>query len=124
MLRWDTWSILLSCAAFVFTSMICWRSYTKKGKQPPGPFSWPITGCLPNLALSFYRSGKRLPAFLDSLARYYGPVFRVNLCGTNIIVLSDYNSIKQAFQHPSLNDRPLSSLRISEIFGGDGKYTN
>ena len=121
MLPWDTWSILLYCAVFLLSSVVWWRSYTSRRKQPPGPFNWPFVGCLPNLGISVYRSGKYLPAYFDSLTHRYGPVFRVNICGTNVIVLGDYNSINKAFQHPDLNDRPIPNHGLRDIIGGVGK---
>ena len=40
----------------------------------------------------------------------YGKIFSVKLAGTLIVVLNDYGSIKEAFQNPLLNDRPVQLI--------------
>ncbi len=93
---------------------------SQKGRLPPGPRTWPIVGSIPSLGWQFYRSGLRLPAFLQHLGSQFGPIFKVNLFGRDIIILCDYDRIKEAFQHPNLSDRPHNNLG-TKYLGGDGK---
>ncbi len=88
-------------------------------RLPPGPRIWPIVGSIPSVAWQYYWSGLRLPVFLLRLGSHFGPIFRVNLFGRDIIVLCDYDTIKEAFQHPNLNDRPPDNLVTKYI--GEGK---
>ncbi|XP_072051587.1 cytochrome P450 2U1-like [Amphiura filiformis] len=56
---------------------------------------------------------------LQQMGRQFGPIFTVNICGVNIIVLGDYARIKEAFQHPNLSDRATNNLG-TKYLGGDG----
>ncbi len=89
-------------------------------RLPPGPRTWPIVGSIPSIVWQFYRSGLRLPPFLQLLGYQFGPIFRVNLFGRDIIVLCDYDRIKEAFEHPNLNDRAQGRM-ISKVIGGKSR---
>ena len=120
-------TMISSFLTYIFTflmvaiSVYFWlQRHSQNGRLPPGPRIWPIIGSIPSVAWQFYRSGLRLPAFLQHLSSQFGPIFTVNLFGRNIIVLCDYDRIKEAFQHPNLSDRPQTNLG-TKYLGGDGK---
>ena len=72
---------------------------------PPGPNGLPLLGYFPKLALQGdeYKS-------LASLAKTYGEVFSLNLCGQLVVVVSSYEAIKKALAHPNTSDRPPSTF--------------
>ncbi len=95
-----------------------WKQRRSQRVQlPPGLRAWPVGGSIPSVAWQFYRSGLRLPAFLQRLGSQFGPIFRVNLFGRDIIVLCDYSRIKRAFEHPNLNDRPRDKFTTKYVGG-------
>ena len=53
-------------------------------------------------------------------AAKYGPVFSLKILNKTVVVLNDYASVKEAFQHPQLNDRP--KLLFEEVLGGQGNH--
>ena len=84
---------------------------------PPGPWEWPLLGSLPTLALA---SGEPYEVFLK-MSKKYGPIFTLSILGQRIIVVHGYDAIKDAFQNPSLNDRPESHMITNMLDGSVGK---
>ncbi|XP_038063977.1 cytochrome P450 2J6-like [Patiria miniata] len=72
---------------------------------PPGPWRFPILGSAPAIVSAVWRGLEPHDLFVAYAAKY-GPVFRLKAFTKTVIVLSDYPSIKEAFQHPELSDRP------------------
>ena len=55
------------------------------------------------------------------LAEKYGAVFGMKLGTKDVVVLNDYESIKEAFHHQNMNDRPENAM-IKDIDNlGTGK---
>ena len=57
---------------------------------------------------------------LAHLGRRYGNIFSMTLAGQLVIVLNDYDSIKEAFTNEDLLDRPKSEL-FEKGFKGEGQ---
>lgn len=57
---------------------------------PPGPSSWPFLGNLPDV-----RAAGDMPAYLDRLWRTHGDTFRIKLLGTNAVVVTHPEGLKQ-----------------------------
>ena len=118
--RLEGWTSIFTIT-FLTILLIYWLRQTSLTRSlPPGPFSWPLVGALPSMVINLFRSGLRLPAFLEQMSRRFGPIFMVKIGNANFVILGDYSTIKEAFQHPNLNDRPENKFGTS-IFGGDGK---
>ncbi|XP_071803788.1 cytochrome P450 2J5-like [Asterias amurensis] len=83
---------------------------------PPGPWEWPLLGSLPTLALA---SGEPYEVFLK-MSKKYGPIFTLSILGQRIVVVHGYDAIKDAFQNPSLNDRPESHMITNMLDGSVG----
>ncbi|KAA0184887.1 Cytochrome P450 CYP3213A, partial [Hyalella azteca] len=74
--------------------------YSKKPKRmPPGSFGWPIVGELPP-------SGLSPTEHLMNLRRKLGKIFTTKWGSHRIVVVTDYNLIKKAFNHPDIQGRP------------------
>ena len=85
---------------------------------PPGPWGFPIIGSIPAI-LRDMRGGVLLHEIFMRYAAKYGPVFSLKILNKTVVVLNDYASVKEAFQHPQLNDRP--KLLITELFKSEGR---
>ncbi|XP_038059930.1 cytochrome P450 2J6-like [Patiria miniata] len=84
---------------------------------PPGPWGFPLIGSV----LAIHREMRRGVEPHDLFMRYaakYGPVFRLKIFNKTVVVLNDYTSVKEAFQHPQLNDRPDNLL--NELLKSEG----
>jgi cytochrome P450 len=57
---------------------------------PPGPSSWPLLGNLPDM-----RAAGDMAAYLDRLWRTHGDTFRFKLLGTNAVVITHPEALKQ-----------------------------
>ena len=57
---------------------------------PPGPSSWPLLGNLPDM-----RAAGDMAAYLDCLWRTHGDTFRIKLLGTNAVVVTHPEALKQ-----------------------------
>ncbi|XP_037505107.1 cytochrome P450 2W1 [Rhipicephalus sanguineus] len=76
---------------------------TAKGrsrKTPPGPPSWPLLG---RLNFSSYRFPLKESV---EWSKKYGPVVCLKQGSVDIVILSDYEQIKEIFSKPELLDRP------------------
>ncbi|XP_072049222.1 cytochrome P450 2J4-like [Amphiura filiformis] len=91
----------------VLVFLVIFYFFRKPTNVPPGPRGLPILGCLPNLAYYVYRTGCKEPFRLfDYIAKDYGNVFSMHVATKLIVVVNDYESVREAFRNPHLNDRP------------------
>ncbi|XP_072024663.1 cytochrome P450 2J4-like [Amphiura filiformis] len=103
-------SVLLCSATFLIISWILRRPRN----MPPGPWSIPILGSLPYLVLAKYMSPMEPHRLFEATARKYGNIFSLNAFGYHVVVLNSYETIKEAFQNPLLNNRPSNILEDIE----------
>ena len=87
---------------------------------PPGPWGFPVIGSIPALVREL-RRGSGLQVLFQMYAEKYGPVFRLTVLNKTVVVLNDYSSVKEAFQHPQLNDRP--EMLFTHLMQSDGKMS-
>ncbi|XP_022095754.1 cytochrome P450 2J6-like isoform X2 [Acanthaster planci] len=85
---------------------------------PPGPWGVPVLGLLPRVFLE-QRRGSHPHLLFTEYARHYGPIFSARIVNKTLVVLNDYDSVRQAFQNPNLSDRPPSTL-IAEAMKSEG----
>nr|XP_042911222.1 cytochrome P450 18a1 [Parasteatoda tepidariorum] len=96
--RMDTLSYIFFPAVVILVSL--WLTKSKKVKNPlPGPRGLPLIGYLPFLTKKPYVK-------LHELAKTYGPVYSVPLGSRNVVILSDFKSIKDAFSNDVFMGRP------------------
>ncbi|XP_035217941.1 cytochrome P450 2B9-like [Stegodyphus dumicola] len=75
-------------------------SWKKRGQNPlPGPMGLPLVGYIPFMTRKPYIK-------LQQLAKIYGPVYRIQLGSHNVVVLCDFQSIKDAFASDAFMGRP------------------
>ncbi|XP_072025506.1 cytochrome P450 2J4-like [Amphiura filiformis] len=98
---------VLICIAIVFLSF----GFKRHTNLPPGPWNLPLLGYLPVLAISLYRTGAGLPEqLLAEMAKKYGKIFKFKIGTKLIVVISECDSIKEAFKNHYINDRPESQI--------------
>ena len=69
--------------------------------------------------ISLYSTGLKPHEMLTNMAKQYGPVFSMQIGGRVVVILNTHRIIKEAFQNPSISDRPLSpTFRKVGIDGG------
>ncbi|XP_072014714.1 cytochrome P450 2J4-like [Amphiura filiformis] len=111
----DIQTILFCLVTFLLLSW--WLRCPKN--LPPGPWGWPVLGYLPNLALIAYRTGLQPAQLLNLLAKKHGSVFSMKVTGKLVIVLNNFENVKEAFNNPNICDRPQLHLE-KEVGGGEG----
>ena len=79
-------------------------------RLPPGPRGWPILGYLPSIKFSEWWYGFQTHDVMCKLAEKYGAVFGLKIGSKDVLVLNDYESIKEAFHHVNMNDRPENAM--------------
>ncbi|KAG8196169.1 hypothetical protein JTE90_007899 [Oedothorax gibbosus] len=92
----DTVSVLV--AVFVIFLLV-WFTKTKYASNIPGPMGLPIVGYLPFMTKKPYLK-------LAQLRHKYGPIYRIHLGSREIIILCDFNIIKDAFTRDEIMGRP------------------
>ncbi|XP_072044319.1 cytochrome P450 2J4-like [Amphiura filiformis] len=86
-------------------------SFKRRMNLPPGPWSLPLLGNIPILAIGLYRTGVELPEhLLAEMAKKYGKVFKLKIGSKLIVVINGCEYIKEAFKNHHINDRPESQL--------------
>ncbi len=116
------WAVLWLLDIRIITLCVIVFYLTRRSPDlPPGPWRWPILGCLPSLGISMYRSGLQPYEFLATLSKCYGKVFSLYLGNQLVIVLNSAEGVREAFQNQYLTDRPqiLSPEKLGR--DGDGK---
>lgn len=76
----------------------------------PGPTGRPILGNIHQV------DSKQLPKMCTKWSKIYGNVYRIELLGSRVIVISDSEILRKAFSCEHLNDRSNNSS--SRIFNG------
>ncbi|XP_015266728.1 PREDICTED: cytochrome P450 2K4-like [Gekko japonicus] len=76
---------------------------TSKPNLPPGPRPWPLIGNLHLVDL------KRPYRTMSQLSRQYGPVFSIQMGSQNMVVLTGYETVKEALvnQADAFAERPM-----------------
>ncbi len=111
----DTRTVLVTAGILL---VLFWL-FSKPRNLPPGPWGFPIIGSVPALLLGLRRE-VYAHHLLGRYAHKYGPVFRLRVFNKTLILLNDYKSIRSAFQHPQLSDRP--DMLLTEAFQSEGKW--
>ncbi|KAA0184151.1 Cytochrome P450 CYP3213A7 [Hyalella azteca] len=87
--------IILFLALLALLTISSW----KPARMPPGTFCWPILGELPPRSIP-------ITEYLKNLKQKRGPIFTTKWGSHRIVVVTDYNLIKKAFNHPDIQGRP------------------
>ncbi|KFM82375.1 Cytochrome P450 2C37, partial [Stegodyphus mimosarum] len=90
-------SLELGLLAYIFWRIYLWRSSEKN--LPPGPVGLPIFGYLPFLGKEAYRT-------LHDLTFTYGPIFSLYLGRRLVVVLGNFEVVKEALSNNDILDRP------------------
>ena len=106
--------------AFVAVFLLLSNVFRQRINLPPGPMCLPLLGSLPSLAFNILRSGDTPEVMLTKMAKTYGDVFSLKVGTKVVVVCNGYNSIKEAFQNPIMNDRPKSYM-MEELSIHEGK---
>ncbi|XP_077977650.1 cytochrome P450 2U1-like [Glandiceps talaboti] len=86
-------TVVLTSVVLILATLLAVRSIkrARRGPIPPGPWGFPIIGCLPKLDKSApYKS-------MTELAKKYGTVFSLQMGSHLVVVLNGYEAIKEAF---------------------------
>ncbi|GIY18588.1 cytochrome P450 18a1 [Caerostris darwini] len=77
-----------------------WLALSKGSKkQPPGPTGLPIVGYLPFMTMKPFKK-------LTKLSETYGPIYSVRLGSMKILIITDYELMKEAFAKDAFMGRP------------------
>ncbi len=109
-------AVLLATAFCVY---MFWRRMSDPLKEIPGPPGWPILGN----ALEFSTPKRRY--VLRDWAKRYGAVYRINLLGSEVVILSGIEAITQAMvtQGAKSAGKP-PNFRVQYMFQGLGYMRN
>ncbi|XP_072749452.1 cytochrome P450 18a1 [Anoplolepis gracilipes] len=106
----ETFYVFLAClSVFLVIQFIQWLMYIRS--LPPGPWGIPYLGYIPFIKPKLYQQ-------YDELAKKYGPIFSTRQGNQLIVVLSDANIIRKAFNLKEYTDRPHTEF--TNILGGYG----
>ena len=104
---------------FVVLVSWCFRNWYEKAKIPhkfpTGPYGLPLLGYFPILRRGFFE-------VIEELHAKYGGIYSVNL-GPNkrVVVIGDYEILKDIFKHDELTYRPPSGHSGNFRHGEEGK---
>ena len=113
------WLLDVSAVLLCLSGLLVLRWFFSRPKNlPPGPREFPVLGSIPALLWEVWRGLEPHQVF-GKYAAKHGPVFRVKVLNKTLVVLNDYSSVKEAFQHPQLNDRPR--MILAEAMKSSGK---
>ncbi|XP_072014917.1 cytochrome P450 2A10-like [Amphiura filiformis] len=95
---------------------------TTESNLPPGPWTpIPYIGFAPNIAYALYK-GEPLYKVLVKLGNKHGQVFSFTALGIPIVVLNEYQAIREAFQDIKLSDRGESKMQVKAFGRTNNKW--
>ena len=97
----------------IYIALMIIRSIGQTLKLPPGPKGFPIVGILPLIKKEFH-------LMLFDYSKIFGKILSFKMGSETVVVLSDYKTIKKAFQTRDFVARPKSEL--SSLLGGYGEF--
>ncbi|KAK7022911.1 hypothetical protein SK128_025141 [Halocaridina rubra] len=115
---------MIALAVLVILSMILLLTWTNRKPKglPPGIWGWPIIGATAP-------SGLTVNEYVKVLHKKYGNIFTWKMGSRTMVFLNGYPLIKQAFNNPSLQDRPdfftfdvFSGFKKVGIANSNGKF--
>ncbi|XP_030835877.1 cytochrome P450 2U1 [Strongylocentrotus purpuratus] len=98
----DVRVVLLSVFAVLLTSYLIRRLNEKTRKLPPGPPAWPLLGSIPFIV----RMRLNPLDLLSKIPEIFGDIAHLRIVGYDIIILSEYSIIKEAFHRADFSARP------------------
>ncbi|XP_038073303.1 cytochrome P450 2J6-like isoform X2 [Patiria miniata] len=105
---WNHINVRTALLGFTLFTILFWV-FRRPRNLPPGPRGWPLLGYLPQLAMI---KGPIHEA-LGDLSHRYGSLVSFSVANQLIVVLQDYDVMKEAFAQHELSGRPR--LEISQI---------
>ncbi|GBM71201.1 Cytochrome P450 2J2, partial [Araneus ventricosus] len=100
--------LTLIIVALLIVLVSIWHLKGKSSRKDlPGPFAFPIIG-------SLHLMSKKPYIKLTELSRKYGPLYRIRLGGINIVIITDFEIMKEAFSKDALMGRPDLPFELSE----------
>ncbi|GFY49996.1 cytochrome P450 2C28 [Trichonephila inaurata madagascariensis] len=95
--------------SFFVVLVTLWLTSGKKAKKRlPGPIGLPIVGYIPFMTRKPYVK-------LTELSKVYGPVYSVRLGSVNVVIITDYELMKEAFAKDAFMGRPPNfPIELSE----------
>ncbi|XP_041511051.1 cytochrome P450 2K6-like [Microtus oregoni] len=116
-MSWFDSSALLVLLALILIFILNVKAFTVKASklQPPGPKPWPIIGNLHILNL------KRPYQTMLELSKKYGPIYTIHMGPKKVVVLSGYETVKDALINYGNQFGERSRVPIFErLFDGKG----
>ncbi|XP_072015409.1 cytochrome P450 2J4-like [Amphiura filiformis] len=112
-------SVLLCFIVFLILTFIVHRQRRRIKNPPPGPRSWPMFGCLPELV----RDINKIPMheLFCSLGQKYGPVCLLYTPFGQAVVINGYEAVHESLTCEDFNWRsPDSSRELYELLRAKG----
>lgn len=115
----DVNTILVGICVFLLSWF--YRNNNQRSKEHPLPgfMNWRMLLLVPNTLMCFIR-GMNFHEILIQWGKRYNGLFCFGFPGFRMLVINDFEAIREAFKHPDLNDRPPNVMRDS-LFRGKGK---
>ncbi|KAK8764721.1 hypothetical protein V5799_032670 [Amblyomma americanum] len=92
----------IGLGATVLGSVLLWWALhgRRQKREPPGPRGLPFLGSFDFNKPDFFHTKA------TEWVRKYGPVFRFKMAAVNVVVINDYDLIKETFSRPEILHRP------------------
>jgi hypothetical protein len=107
--------IILATVFYAGRCLLLRQMDPKRRLRLPGPRGLPYVGSLP-----FLGSEDKLHLKFTSLAKQFGPIYRLSLGSSEAVIISDPNLIREAFRMDQFSARP-DMLFVKQIVNGNGK---
>ncbi|XP_072046817.1 cytochrome P450 2U1-like [Amphiura filiformis] len=118
----DIRTILIGLLVFLLMSWIARYYRDKLRNLPPGPMSWPIIGCLPQLIIVGFKT-RSIYHSVTHLSDKYGPVCYIPLpFGMTVVLVTGHKAVYETLTSPKFDQRPPISHSESpiELLNGAG----
>ncbi|XP_072014447.1 cytochrome P450 2J4-like [Amphiura filiformis] len=104
----DVRAVLVGLIVFLVLSWLVHGYLNRVKNLPPGPRSWPLVGCVPQLIYIKIKNKSNINEMIETLSKQYGPVCYLSLpFGIKMVMVSGYEAVNESLTCPGLGeDRP------------------
>ena len=116
----DVNTLLIGLCVFLLLRLLHQSTTTRDTTSPDGFYGYKVIYLFPSALIDGLLKGLYFHELLIKWGKRFNGMFSICFPGIRLLVINDFEALKEAFKHPDLNDRAPNQMR-DFLFRGKGK---